>query len=219
MKSPALSPGRTRSLNTGEWRFIEREYSHRECERGACLDSRPTGVRPARTHARRPRLQKERAFSASAIPHLSVKLSITFGTIRGRVGFALSDLLAFGTAGVAVGHIKPDGAIVPVAVANPPFIGARRYYGSDTYWEAGLSSCQCTRRRRSSSAGLGSTQAGHGGAGRAQKDRFFDSFSSSVSGPVPEGQHTARRGLAGGQIAWWCSSVRHPDGITRQWTP
>ena len=38
-------------------------------------------------------------------------------------------------------------------------------------------------------------------AGR-QKDWLFDSFSSSVSGPVPEGQHTARGGLAGGQIGY-----------------
>ena len=43
---------------------------------------------------------------------------------------------------------------------------------------------------------------GHGGAGWAQMDWVFDSLSSSVSGPLPEGRHTARGALAGGQIGY-----------------
>ena len=47
-----------------------------------------------------------------------------FGTVRGRAGFAVGDLLAYGTAGLAVGHIKMDGTIYPVPTTAPTYVGS-----------------------------------------------------------------------------------------------
>jgi len=48
------------------------------------------------------------------------------GTLRARAGITAGELLAYGTAGLAVGHIKFDGAITaPGVPGNPTFVGNR----------------------------------------------------------------------------------------------
>ena len=47
------------------------------------------------------------------------------GTLRARAGITAGDLFAYGTAGLAVGHIRLDGSIVPAAAGNPTYVGNR----------------------------------------------------------------------------------------------
>jgi opacity protein-like surface antigen len=49
-------------------------------------------------------------------------------TFRGRAGMAFGDLLVYGTAGLAVGHIELDGSIRPNPALNPTYVGSRSLF-------------------------------------------------------------------------------------------